>query len=107
MSREDFAVCTPAEFQAIYDAWFKREEIQMKQRWEVGRFVAAICVQPYSAKPILPQSIYRFPWEEVNGDGAAVPKGTSSKERAMELLERVKKCESKAMNSCVVTSGQD
>lgn len=90
MSREDFAVCTPAEFQAVYDAWFKSEEIRMRQRWEVGRFVAATSLRPYSKKPISPQDLVRFPWEEDNGDGAAAPKGTSSKERAMELLERMK-----------------
>ena len=89
MSREDFIVCTPDEFQAIYDAWFKREEIQMQQRWETARFVAATSLQPYSKKPISPTSLIRFPWEKDNGDGAAVPKGTSSKKRAMELLERI------------------
>ncbi len=106
MSREDFIVCTPDEFQAIYDAWFKREEIQMQQRWETARFVAATSLQPYSKKPISPTSLIRFPWEKDNGNGAAVPKGTSSKKRATELLERVKSCDESATPPCDETNGQ-
>lgn len=94
MSREDFALCTPDEFQAIYDAWYRREEIEMRRSWEVGRFVAAIAVQPYSKKPVKPTDRILFPWEEKekdNGDGAAVTKGTSSEERVKELVGRMKR----------------
>lgn len=92
MSREDFALCTPDEFQAIYDAWYRREEMEMQRSWEVGRFVAAIAVQPYSKKQVKTTDLILFPWEKKdNGYGAAVSKGTSSEERVKELMGRMNK----------------
>ena len=89
MSREDFALCTPDEFQGIYDAWFRREEMEMQRSWEVGRFVAAISLQPYSKRPIRPTDLIRFPWEKDGGDGAAAMKGASTEERAREVAEKL------------------
>lgn len=91
MSREDFALCTPDEFQAIYDSWFSREEVEMHRSWEIGRFVAAIGLQPYSKTPIRPTAVYKFPWEEDSGEDAAAPKGISTPERAQEMAERMGK----------------
>ena len=92
MSREDFALCTPDEFKAIYDVWFRREEMEMQRSWEVGRFVATVMAQPYSKKPLRPADLAQFPWEKKdNGAGAAVTKGASSEERVKELMERMKK----------------
>lgn len=92
MSREDFALCTPDEFQEIYDAWYKREEVEMQRDWEVGRFVAALALQPYSKKPVRPADLIRFPWEKKDsGTSAAAPKGVSTLERAKEILGRVEK----------------
>ena len=92
MSREDFALCTPDEFQAVYDSWYMREEMEMRRSWEVGRFVAAITLQPYSKKPIRPTDLIIFPWEKKeSGKGAAAPKGVSTAERAKEILGRMEK----------------
>lgn len=92
MSREDFALCTPDEFKAIYDAWYQRDEVEMQRSWEVGRFVAAVMVQPYSKKQVRPADLAQFPWEKKDsGGGAAATKGTSSEERVKELMERMKK----------------
>ena len=89
MSREDFAACTPDEFQVTYDAWYRNEEVRMQRSWEVGRFVAAITLQPYSKKPVRPTDLIRFPWEKDSGDGAAAPKGTSTLDRAQEVAGRL------------------
>lgn len=86
MSREDFAACTPDEFKAIYDAWYHRDEALMHRSWEVGRFAAAVTLQPYSNKPIKPKSIFRFPWEK---ESAGCVKGTSTRKRAQEIAGRL------------------
>lgn len=90
MSLEDFCRCTPGVFRAVYDAWFAHQEMLMHRDWEVGRFVAMMAVQPYSKKALKPTDLITFPWDQTNGDGAAVPKGTSSKEKMEELWAKWK-----------------
>ncbi len=85
MSMDSFRRCTPGEFRAVYDSWFSHQEMMFHHDWVVGRFVAAIAVQPYCNTSIKPTELFPFPWEKDNGDGDAVPKGTSSKE-TMEKL---------------------
>ncbi|MBR3292569.1 MAG: hypothetical protein IKI66_10395 [Bacteroidales bacterium] len=90
MDLESFRQCTPGEFRAVYDSWFSHQEMLMHRDWEVGRFIATTAVQPYSNKPLKPTDLIRFPWEEDDGTGAAVPKGTSSKEKMEELWKKWK-----------------
>lgn len=89
MSREDFARCTPDEFQAIHDAWYNLEESHMRRLWEVGRMVAAFSLQPYSKKPVRSMDLCVFPWEKDEKTSAST--GTSSEERAREILARLEK----------------
>ena len=90
MSREDFACSTPDEFQAVYDAWFHHEESEMQRSWEVGRFVAAALLQPYSKKAMKPADLIVFPWEKTERHSAGV-KGTSNEERAKVVLAKLEK----------------
>lgn len=90
MDLESFRQCTPGEFRAVYDSWFGHQEMLMHHDWEVGRFIAATVVQPYSKKPLKPTDLIRFPWEKDDGHDAAVPKGTSSKEKMNELWAKWK-----------------
>lgn len=90
MGLDDFCRCTPGEFRAVYDSWFSHQEMRVRHDWEVGRFVATTAVQPYSKKPLRPTDLIHFPWEKTYGTDATVPKGTSSKEKMMELWAKWK-----------------
>ena len=90
MSLDDFCRCTPGEFRAVYDSWFSNQEMLMHRDWEVGRYIATMAVQPYSKTALKPIDMITFPWENNNGNGAAVPKGTSSKEKMEELWAKWK-----------------
>ena len=96
MSREDFVLCTPDEFQEIYDEWFKRDTALMHRGYETARLAAAITLVPYIGTKVPPEKLYPFPWEkekgnreENDGDGATVPNGTSTEDRAKEMAVRV------------------
>lgn len=95
MGLDDFCGLTPGEFRAVYDSWFGHQEMLMHRDWEVGRFVATMAVQPYSSKPVKPTDLIAFPWENNSGNGATVPKGTSSKEKMEELWAKWKGTETK------------
>lgn len=85
MGLETFRRLTPGEFRAVYDVWFDHIETLYHRDLEVGRLVGSITLMPYSTKLLKPTDLIRFPWEKNNGSDAAVPKGTSSKEKMEEL----------------------
>ena len=89
MSREDFAQCTPDEFQAIYDEWYEREENRMHGLWEAVRFAGIIATQPYARSPMKAEDM-TFSWEKKNnGTDAAETKGASDLDRMKKLSKKV------------------
>lgn len=43
LSRQDFCLCSPSEFMAVYDAYADR----VRGEWERTRVIAYCCVVPY------------------------------------------------------------
>lgn len=63
MSEDDFARCTPAEFNAIVEQWRKQEEAKERGEWERNRWLAMCFLQPWSKKQLNIEDICVFPWE--------------------------------------------
>ena len=61
----DFLNLTPAEFDAIYQEWWKLSESKYKAGWEQTRVIAYGVVRQYDEKNKFPTPLHflRFPWE--------------------------------------------
>lgn len=70
MRLNDFCLCTPAEFRAIFNAWQKREEMKQRQEWERTRMACLCSLQPYSKRKLDPTDILLFDWEKGNATEA-------------------------------------
>ena len=84
MSVEDFCRCTPAEFQAVAEAWGKAEERRERAEWERTRMQCVCMLQPYSRNRLDPKEVLRFKWEETE-------EGQEEKLSTSEIWERFEK----------------
>lgn len=91
LSRADFMVLTPEEFEAVVDAGHKRETEQEHAAWERMRMHAAILLQPHMKKgaTISPKHLIRFPWEDETRK--EIPEPELTEEQRHERFEKVKK----------------
>lgn len=85
LSFDDFCGLSPDEFQAVYDAYYDKEEAGYHAEWERTRMLAAITIQPHTKSKITPQRLLPFPWEKPKRDHTE-PQPTKE-----EDLERFKK----------------
>lgn len=53
------------EFRAAQRGFFEKQQNEIKQRWEIGRFIAYFSVLPYQKKGhrLKPTDLLRFSWE--------------------------------------------
>lgn len=94
MSLSDFERCTPSEFSAVAGRWRDRQDGLARRGWERTRFLAAVSLQPYSRKPVRPEDVVRFPWDDGNGVRDAAPQGPpSTRGRMEEIAARVRRAE--------------
>lgn len=92
MSLSDFERCTPSEFSAVAGRWRDRQDGLARREWERTRFLAAVSLQPYSRKPVRPEDVARFPWDEGNSTSGGAPQGPpSTRERMEEIAARVRR----------------
>lgn len=92
MSLSDFERCTPSEFSAVAGRWRDHQDGLARRGWERTRFLAAVTLQPYSRKPVRPEDVARFPWDEGNSTSGGAPQGPpSTRERMEEIAARVRR----------------
>ncbi len=92
MSLSDFERCTPSEFSAVAGRWRDHQDGLARREWERTRFLAAVTLQPYSRKPVRPEDVARFPWDESNSAKGGTPQGPpSTRERMEEIAARVRR----------------
>lgn len=94
MSLSDFERCTPSEFSAVAGRWRDHQDGLARRDWERTRFLAAMTLQPYSRKPVRPEDVARFPWDDDRNSGGGTPQGPpSTRERMEEMAARVRRAE--------------
>ena len=89
MGLDDFSLCTPSEFTAIYEAWKERIEHTDRQSWEQARFLGCAMLQPYSKKHLKPTDLIRFDWDRPEADLEKKENRLTPEERRAEE-ERIK-----------------
>ena len=80
---DDFCSLTPEEFSYIYRAYSKDREAQYRDNWERTRMLAAITIQPYAKKGMMPQKLLRFPWD---GDHVSKEEALKGFEEALKMV---------------------
>jgi len=48
MSLQDFDLCTPLEFEKIFERWRLQAESDVRRSWEQTRQLAVVILQPYA-----------------------------------------------------------
>ena len=94
MSLQDFDLCTPLEFEKIFEKWRLRSEAAVRRSWEQTRQLAAIILQPYAQKTLQPSDVMTFEWdEEPSADASVAGTKKTAEDRAAEKrhYEEVKK----------------
>ena len=64
MAELDFADCTPKYFRLRLWGMREAQQQEYRNRWESSRWMVATIISPHLKKPISPQKLMRFPWEQ-------------------------------------------
>lgn len=88
MSEDDFARCTPAEFNAIVEQWRKREEVKERGEWERNRWLALCVLQPWSKKRPKAQDFCLFPWEIKEQENREEPLDKTERQERYEAAKK-------------------
>lgn len=64
MSRYEFERMTPEEFGEVYKAYYKKWDMENRERWERTRTLAALILQPYLKKGVTPREILPLLWDK-------------------------------------------
>lgn len=85
MSLQDFDLCTPLEFEKIFEKWRLRSDAAMRRSWEQTRQLAVSILQPYAQKPLEPRDVMRFEWDnEPDGESSGTVARPDIKKTAEE-----------------------
>jgi hypothetical protein len=68
MSENDFNECTPKYFRLRLFGMREAQEQQYRNQWEQTRWAVATSITPHIIKPIAPNKLLRFPWEQSEHD---------------------------------------
>lgn len=63
MSRADFCLCTPEEFEAIAGAWGGARQSEERAAWERTRLIAYMTAAPYLSRKMTPRQLFPLPWD--------------------------------------------
>ena len=86
MTVDDFCLCTPHEFQAVYEGWAEAKKRRERCAWERTRMQCTCMLQPYSRHRLEPQDVLKFTWDDEDSDEGEHLTTTEIKER----FEKVK-----------------
>ncbi|MGM9870465.1 MAG: hypothetical protein ACI31E_01560 [Muribaculaceae bacterium] len=93
MSRADFCLCTPEEFQAMAETWNETRQSEERAAWERARLIAYMTAAPYLSRKMTPRQIFPLPWdaEAKKTDKSEVEHLTPGQQRKRfeELVRRV------------------
>lgn len=92
MSLQDFDLCTPLEFEKIFERWRLQAESDVRRSWEQTRQLAVVILQPYAQQPLCARDVMKFEWDE-ESESCCKTCDKSAEERAAERrhYEEVKK----------------
>lgn len=68
MLENDFNKCTPYYWRTRLDGMRHAQHQQFQNDWEMTRWMAATIMSPHLKKPISPQKLMKFPWEQIDHD---------------------------------------
>ena len=68
MLEKDFNQCRPYYWRARLDGMRQTQHQQFQNDWEMTRWMAATIMSPHLKKPISPQKLMKFPWEQTDHD---------------------------------------
>lgn len=92
MSLQDSDLCTPLEFEKIFERWRLQAESDVRRSWEQTRQLAVVILQPYAQQPLCARDVMKFEWDDEEAGGGKICE-KSAEERAAERrhYEEVKK----------------
>lgn len=93
MSVTEFERCTPDELSEIFKSFSKEREDRIKGDWERTRQLAGLLLQPHLKKPVSPQELMKFPWDDQPSEDWDYnrPSPMSADERRARYLRRIGK----------------
>ncbi len=92
MSLQDFDLCTPLEFEKIFERWRLQAESDVRRSWEQTRQLAVVILQPYAQQPLCARDVMKFEWDdEEAGDGKICEKSAEESAAERRHYEEVKK----------------
>lgn len=93
MSRQDFERCTPQEFSQIVEQNNALEELRFREGWERTRIEVVSVANLFSKRPLNAKAAFPLPWDKGTKPTSLndTPKGTSSPDRAKEVMGRLRK----------------
>lgn len=68
MNENEFDECRPIYFRHKLYGMRKAQQQEFKNQWEMSRWMAATIISPHLKKPIAPNKLMAFPWEQVESD---------------------------------------
>lgn len=63
MSRSDFSIATPQEFEAIVQAWTESRLADQREAWERSRLIAYMAAAPHLSRKMTPRQLIPLPWD--------------------------------------------
>lgn len=63
MSRSDFSIATPQEFEAIVQAWTESRLTDQQEAWERARLIAYMAAAPHLSRKMTPRQLIPLPWD--------------------------------------------
>lgn len=92
MLLDDFLRLEIEDFRAVYAVWCEHETMKERTAWERTRTLAAVCIQPYSKKRLIPKDIISFPWDNQKKEvSSEIVNKEAAKKRLTSLLDKIKK----------------
>lgn len=68
MSEADFLRSTPRLWRSRLEGLRGMQRDALRSQWEIARWQAATIMAPHLKRPISPQKLLRFPWEQAEHD---------------------------------------
>ena len=78
------------DFAHMLEGFNERMDAEYKRAFEAARFTAVLVIGSFSGKPIYPDEVYRFPWEQKRKIKIMSPERFEQFKKAFEKLEHGK-----------------
>lgn len=63
MSRNDFFISTPEEFESVAQAWADSRLADQREAWERARLIAYMAAAPHLSRKMTPRQLIPLPWD--------------------------------------------